>query len=241
MASSRTIRLSAARSPASAATPPARSGSICFDRQEPIVDGNVARVLSRVHGIAHPLGSKASETALWTEAGALVKGERPGDLNQGLMELGARVCTPKSPLCDTCPIHRFCVARRSGRVDALPVPKKRKAPKRVEVVAVVATNARRVALVRTEGSLFKGLYGPPMVEGRGRDRAREALKAARVTGRLGREPAGGLEHVLSHRVLDVEIRRAGAARGERARLVEPAELPSLGVSTLTRRILDAAR
>ncbi len=213
-------------------------GSICFDREEPIVDGNVARVLSRAFAIEHPIGSSASERALWERAAELVKGPRPGDLNQALMELGATTCTPRAPRCGDCPIAPWCAARASSRQDELPVPKKRKEPRRVEMVAVVASRADgAVALVRAEGTLFGGLYAPPMMEGRGRELARAALRAAGVRGRLADEPAGRVEHVLSHRVLDVEVWRATRASSGVRPLVSPRALPSIGTSTLTRRIL----
>jgi A/G-specific adenine glycosylase len=123
-------------------------GSICFDREEPLVDGNVARVLSRIEGIEHPLGSKASEAALWASAERLVRGARPGDLNQALMELGATVCTPRSPGCTRCPVRGHCEASARGAVDALPVPKRRVEPKRVALVAVLA---RPDDAARTQG------------------------------------------------------------------------------------------
>ncbi|HEY8426965.1 MAG TPA: A/G-specific adenine glycosylase [Sandaracinaceae bacterium] len=216
-------------------------GSICFDREEPVVDGNVARVLSRAFAIEHPLGTSASERALWEHAGALVRGPRPGDLNQALMELGARVCTPLSPRCGECPIARECAARAQGRTAELPVPKPRKPPVRVEVAAVVATRADgSVALVRSERALFGGLYAPPMAEGRGRAAALAALRGAGVRARVEASSAARLEHVLSHRVIDVEVWRATGASSRTCRLVTPRELASVGVSTFARRILRAA-
>src|SRR5690606_23283338 len=77
--------------------------SIAFDRPEPLVDGNVARVLCRTHRIESALGVAQTEQRLWAEAETLALGERPGDLNQALMELGATVCTPRAPRCDVCP------------------------------------------------------------------------------------------------------------------------------------------
>jgi A/G-specific adenine glycosylase len=213
-------------------------GSICFGLEEPIVDGNVARVLSRVDGLEHPLGSRASEQALWAAAEELVEGERPGDLNQALMELGATVCTPKAPRCDACPLRALCVAFETGRVGELPVPKPRNEPKRVQVAAVVATRGDAVALVRGEGSLFGGLHGPPMTEGHGRARAREALRSAGVQARISNDSKGQLAHVLSHRRLEVEVWRATGARG--GRLVPLGELGTVGISSLTQRVLAQA-
>ncbi|MBX7196800.1 MAG: A/G-specific adenine glycosylase, partial [Sandaracinaceae bacterium] len=74
-------------------------GSIAFGRREPIVDGNVARVLSRLDAIEAPLGSGESEAALWAEASAWAEHDAPGVVNQALMELGATLCTPSAPRC----------------------------------------------------------------------------------------------------------------------------------------------
>ncbi len=215
-------------------------GSIAFDRPEPIVDGNVARVLSRVHGVDTPLGRRDTEKRLWAEAEALADGPRPGDLNQALMELGARVCTPTSPRCDDCPISR-CVARDTGKQSSLPVPRPKKAPKRVALCAVVARRGDRVALTKRAGALFGGLHGVPTAEGETRAEARAALKEAEVSARLGKEPVARLEHVLTHRRLDVRVWRATGARSVAARLFSVEELSQVGISSLTRKILDAAR
>jgi len=214
-------------------------GSIAFDRPEAVVDGNVARVLSRLRGVDTPLGRAVTERALWSHAEALVAGERPGDLNQALMELGATVCTPSNPDCGSCPVTGGCAARRSGRVDELPVPRKRAAPTEVRAVGVVATCKGRVTLVKREGALFGGLWGVPLREGRGRDAARAALRESGVTARLRHSPAGQLEHVLSHRRLRVEVWRATAARSSTAKLVTWGDA-GVGVSALTRRCVDQA-
>lgn len=79
--------------------------SICFDEETAVVDGNVERVLTRLHGRKLPL------TQQWKQANALLAPDRPGDFNQAMMELGATVCTPLSPSCNACPIRRFCVQR----------------------------------------------------------------------------------------------------------------------------------
>ena len=88
--------------------------SIAFDRPAPIVDGNVARVLARLLGIcASRSRSSAVKARLWEEAERLADGPAPGDLNQALMELGARVCIPRAPRCDA--VSGVALLRRARR------------------------------------------------------------------------------------------------------------------------------
>jgi len=215
-------------------------GSIAFDKPEPIVDGNVTRVLARLLRIDTPVGSTATTKRLWEEAARLVPPERPGDFNQALMELGATLCTPRQPRCESCPLQRDCRAYVHGEVAALPVPKAKKAPVPMALSAVVATSGRgtmrRVWLVKGDEALFGGLWGLPMSEGE----PREALHEAGVQARLQRDPVGEVEHLLTHRRLMVTVYRASGGRGEESktrRLFSIADLDRVGVSTLTRKLL----
>lgn len=92
--------------------------SIAQGLPEAVVDGNVERVFARVTGCS--LSGPALNRAAWDWARSSVPQERPGDYNQALMELGARVCTPRSPVCRSCPCSGACVALRDGLVDSLP-------------------------------------------------------------------------------------------------------------------------
>lgn len=226
-------------------------GSIAFGLAEPLVDGNVARVLSRVFGIDSPQGTADTERRLWAEAERLVPGERPGDFNQALMELGATVCTKHNPRCDACPVLGRCEARRQGRVDELPVARRRAEPRPVAMVGLLAVSAtpKRVWLLRRPvGGLFAGLWNLPMAElgpGAGRDVARGLLQDAGLTGRLATAPTVELRHVLSHRRLDVQLWRATgvtprAASDTAAICYPPSALTELGLSALTRRALSAS-
>jgi len=226
-------------------------GSIAFGQAEPIVDGNVARVLSRVHGVEAALGTRESEAALWSEAEAWVEGEAPGALNQALMELGATVCAPVTPRCDGCPLGGVCSARATGRTAELPVPRKKKAPREVSAVALVALDGDGRALLRKEsaarsedgtfgGELFRGLHALPMIEGEGRGAARALADEVGASLRTTRPIE--VVHVLTHRILRVsvfEARLEGAPAS--ARMVDAAELGALGVATLTRKLLAAVR
>jgi len=219
-------------------------GSIAFDRQEPIVDGNVARVLCRWLAIDTPLGSKETEARLWSEAEKLVRGPRPGALNQALMELGATVCTPLSPRCEVCPIRSACIARKTDRVAELPVARKKKAPTPVTMVAVIARPASGEGawLVRTEGELFGGLFGTPMTKGSDAEAARRALVEQGLSGTIVGK-LGQLEHVLTHRVMTVHVfeARTQRTRATSKRILVSGKTPDVGVSTLTRKILRRGR
>jgi A/G-specific adenine glycosylase len=96
--------------------------SIAFDRRAPIVDANVARVLSRVFLIEGDLKSTANQKQLWDEAGKLVERPEavPSQFNPAMMELGALICVPKNPRCEFCPVSAHCGAFREGRQAELP-------------------------------------------------------------------------------------------------------------------------
>jgi A/G-specific adenine glycosylase len=218
-------------------------GSIAFDKEEPIVDGNVTRVLARVFRIETPVGAAATTNRLWEEAARLVPGERPGDLNQAVMELGATVCTPKQPRCNACPVAEDCAAFVHREVELLPVKRERKAPTALKRTAVVATRGRgtgrTVWLVKGDQPLFGGLWGVPMAEGS----ARTILKESGLQARLGSGPVGEVEHVLTHRRMLIKVYRASAARGtesETRRRFGANDLESVGISTLTRKVLTSA-
>ncbi|MCW5836366.1 MAG: A/G-specific adenine glycosylase, partial [Labilithrix sp.] len=176
--------------------------SIAFEEPVGLVDGNVARVFARLFALEDDMrgpGMKRAERL----AEELVPRERPGDWNQALMELGATVCTPRSPACDRCPVASSCRARAEGLVDRLPVIGEKAKPKEQRVQALVArTRDGRVLLARRRSSgLFAGLWEPPAVDG-------DAAARDGLFGRFAlasRALAGRVTHVLSHRRLTVDV------------------------------------
>jgi A/G-specific adenine glycosylase len=223
-------------------------GSIAFDKEEPVVDGNVTRVLARLFRIETPVGASSTTRRLWDEAARLVPGERPGAFNQAMMELGATICVPKQPRCGSCPVAGQCLARLHGEVEAIPVLRVRKAPTELKLAAVVATRGRakgrQVWLVRSEQSLFGGLWGLPMIRRDAFDEtdALVALREAGISARLGRGPTEPIEHELTHRRLRVDVFRATAARGEETqtrRRFASGELERVGISTFTKKLLES--
>ena len=218
-------------------------GSIAFGEEEPVVDGNVSRVLARLFRIDTLIGASVTTNRLWKEAARLVPGERPGAFNQALMELGATICTPKQPRCASCPIAKQCEAHAHGEVDALPVKRKRTAPKPLELSAVVATRGRgaerKLWLVKGDQPLFGGLWGVPMIEGP----PRAALRVAGLRARLRSDSVGEIEHVLTHRRLRIDVYRAWAVRAQETETRRPFssdDLERVGISTLTKKVLASA-
>ncbi|WP_168123647.1 A/G-specific adenine glycosylase [Paenibacillus sp. HB172176] len=125
--------------------------SIAFNKPEPAVDGNVMRVLSRYFCLEDDIAKPATRVGIEKLAVSLIPQGAAGDFNQALMELGATVCTPKSPGCLTCPVMLHCKSRIEGRETELPIKTKAKPPRDEYRAAVIVegsgSNAGKV-LVR---------------------------------------------------------------------------------------------
>jgi A/G-specific adenine glycosylase len=230
--------------------------SIAFGEPAPLVDGNVARVLARLFGVDDDVKSTRGNKAVWAIAERELHREDAGAWNQALMELGATVCTPKSPACEACPVRRPCRAFAEGRVDELPVVGKKAAPKDEPKTALVLVGPGGVLLgERRRDARFGGMWEPPQVPGH--LEPEEAAAAFRAF--LGpRPPALSLSyranvvHVLSHRKMNVKVyfaRTRAALGGESIPTgdytrfgVRPRDERSFsrGMSRLALKILDAA-
>jgi A/G-specific adenine glycosylase len=218
--------------------------SIAFGKRAALVDGNVARVLSRLFGIEDDMATARGRKRVWSVVRELVPRDRPGRFNQALMELGATVCAPKRPRCDACPVARHCRAHLDGRVHELPRMAARKAPRTERFDAMVVSHRGALLLAqREDDGRFGSLWEPPLV-------AKDAGGRAAAMGDLGGlafEPCGSVSHVLSHRRLEIDVARATAAtrwrlpRAEapyqRLKWAAPNELP---LSTLARKLLRKA-
>lgn len=142
--------------------------SIAFAECVPVVDGNVARVLARLYAIEGNIKSSASMRRLWSIAGELVPADAPGDFNQGLMELGATVCTPSSPACLVCPLRDSCRARATGRERELPHMPARKSADSLPLIDAsalyIVARGRLLLARRVPSGLFGGLWELPQTE-----------------------------------------------------------------------------
>jgi A/G-specific adenine glycosylase len=148
--------------------------SIAYDAPLAVLDGNVARVLARLDAIRGDLREprrwrQLSSSAQDFLAPNLPAHEAPGDWNQALMELGEVICTPQIPRCPTCPVSRWCLAGARGLMSEIPAPRKKRAPVRVRIAAVILRDPRgRTLLVQDAGAhdsvLFSRMWQFPAVE-----------------------------------------------------------------------------
>ena len=141
--------------------------SVLSGERVPVVDGNVARVFARVWKLGDDFSKLPAREKLAARLQPEIdKCRVPGDFNQAMMELGALVCTPKSPDCKRCPLARTCASRQDGTQEDFPVKAKKKELPVRKVTSVIIRDAKgRVLLVQNrEGGLLKGLWELPTVE-----------------------------------------------------------------------------
>jgi A/G-specific adenine glycosylase len=138
------------------------------EQRHPILDGNVKRVLARYFGVDGFPGEKPIESRLWQLAEQATPHTRVADYTQGIMDLGATVCTRSRPACDDCPLAADCVARNEGRQHQLPAPRpKRVRPQRDAYVLIMQRSDRSVLLEkRPMHGIWGGLWTFPQFETR---------------------------------------------------------------------------
>lgn len=136
--------------------------SIAFGRREPVLDGNVIRVLTRINHITENVQLSGTRKRLWQLAEQLLPQDRCSEFNQSLMELGALVCRPKNPHCDVCPIQQDCVSRQIGIQEQLPVKPPRKSVPHYDVTAgIIRRNGMFLITLRPPEGLLGGLWEFP--------------------------------------------------------------------------------
>ncbi|UNK19227.1 A/G-specific adenine glycosylase [Paenibacillus sp. N3/727] len=142
--------------------------SIAFNIPAPAVDGNVMRVLSRYFLIEEDIMKGSTRSHMEDLVVRLIPEGRASDFNQGLMELGALVCTPKSPKCLTCPVMEHCAGRIEGKEESLPIKTKAKPPRpEYRVTAIVEGKDEHAGKVfirkRPATGLLAGMWELPHV------------------------------------------------------------------------------
>ncbi|MFQ5491270.1 MAG: A/G-specific adenine glycosylase [Phycisphaerae bacterium] len=178
--------------------------SMALGQRVAAVDGNVARVLSRLVPVGEDSAGPAGRRRLEQTATRLVPVKRPGDFNQALMDLGAGVCRPRQPRCSDCPVSSTCAAHALGLTDVLPLTRPRSKPVRVDRVVVALMREGRVLLRRRpSGGRWAGLWELPSGEigdGNPAAAASELIRALDMEPADGLTPVGTVSHALTHRL-----------------------------------------
>ncbi len=186
--------------------------SIAFNKRYPVVDGNVRRVLSRVYG-----WTAESPKALWDAAARVVREAEPRLVNQALMELGAKICSFRSPRCLICPIQGSCIAFKTGMQDKIPPVKKRPATVHVHLFAVIHRK-RSLYLMKPVDGMWEFPTFSELPKGPFRK-------------------IGSCRHTVTHHRLDVSVYEGDLDQKE---LVWKA-IDEIPISSLTRKILGTTK
>ncbi|WP_241053501.1 A/G-specific adenine glycosylase [Achromobacter xylosoxidans] len=218
--------------------------AFAYGERSPILDGNVKRVFTRQFGIAGDPAKREIEQRLWALADAQVEATPDLDMaayTQGLMDLGATLCTRGKPACERCPVADTCVARREGRQAELPTPKARKTiPERETAMLVLQWRGAYLLQQRPEPGIWGGLWSLPEF-----DVAGDPGAASRA---LGLEPErhsalAAFSHTFTHYRLHVrpwwvEVRAASLRDGHPpTRWVAPDDLASTALPAPVKKLL----
>jgi A/G-specific adenine glycosylase len=236
--------------------------SIAFGKKFAVLDGNVARVLARLGAIRGDVRESQSWQVLQGHANSCLDPVSPGDWNQAMMELGATLCSPKSPQCLLCPVARFCEGRKLGLAESLPEKRRKRANVEVSLAAAVFADENgwtvllpppeeesTIALADYIPTLVSRLWHFPTVSVTGDPRAklraslRKLVRGAR-NGKLRLVPAGKVRHSVTYRDITIVpflIHVKKLPRFQGARRVPLRDVSSaLPVSNLTRKVARAA-
>lgn len=179
--------------------------SIAFGQPTPAIDGNLTRVIARLYDVRDNVRVPSVARRLKEHAANLMPPDRPGDMNQALMDLGATVCVPGTPACERCPLTGQCAGFAAGEPELLPLLPDKKPPRPVEVAVAVVTCGDRVLVVRRHQALLNNLYVFVLSEG-----LSDAAHAAARLAHLGidaqyKEELGSARHVFTHRVWNMQL------------------------------------
>jgi A/G-specific adenine glycosylase len=214
----------------------------CFGAREPILDGNVKRVLCRCFGIAGFPGAPAVEKQLWRLAVELLPAADVGTYIQAQMDLGATLCTRAKPRCADCPLAGQCVALREGRVEELPQAKPRRALPEREVTLLVLRHGNGILMeARPPQGIWGGLLSLPELPGGTTPQAYAEALGCRALSIAELPP---LVHTFTHfrltmKPLLAEVAPLLQAAKAGRRWLAPAEMKSAPLPAPIRALLNA--
>ncbi len=215
--------------------------AIAFDIAAPVVDGNVERVVSRLHAIATPLPKAKGE--IRRHVAAMLPPERPGDFAQAMMDLGATICTPKRPSCLMCPLTDGCAALAAGDPEPYPVkaPKADKPQRRGAAYVMVDDTGAIFLRKRPEKGLLGGMSEVPMSDWSARRDGVTDTGAAPVSAAW--RDCGTVSHVFTHFALTLTVFRADVTTPDTSPggwWSPPHEIAGEALPNLVRKVIEKA-
>lgn len=203
--------------------------SIAFGQNEATLDGNIRRVLARLFDVSLPARSPEGEARLWDLARQILPRGEAGDFNQALMDLGATVCTPRSPACLVCPLSSECQALAAGTQQERPVlNKKPPIPHYLVTAAIICRGPKMLISRRPENGLLGGMWefpggkleaGETLAQGLARE-IQEELAAQIEVG----EPFGVYHHAYTHFKVTLHAFFCSLSNGSEPSPIEASEL-----------------
>lgn len=194
--------------------------SIAYDQPQPAVDGNVMRVFARVLKIEEDIAKPSTKKLFEKYVAQLIPADDPSSFNQGIMELGALICTPKTPSCLLCPVQEHCRAFAEGLEQDLPIKSKGKKQKTRPYVALLIRNENNQYLIekRSESGLLANLWQFPMVpiDEIGYNHIENWFHGEYGMPIQVNERAGKLKHVFTHLIWQLDIFHATTNQSETA-------------------------
>lgn len=182
--------------------------SLAFNKPNAVVDGNVYRVLSRVFGIADDISDAKTQKVFEAKANAMIPADQPGDFNQALMDFGATHCTPKKPLCMTCPFQSECFAFNKGMIDQLPVKtKKVKVRKRHFYYLLFEHNGQFLMKERGPKDIWQGLNDFYLIEEKKPITIESVLDKVDLEGITVTDSSEPVKHILTHQQIFAQFIR----------------------------------
>lgn len=182
--------------------------SFAFGEVQAVVDGNVNRVLSRLHRIKEPVNKPPGQKLIKALADDFIDPRHPADHNQAIMELGATLCRPAKPNCPRCPLKDFCEAYHQGDQARFPRKEKKQYLRERRLVYIFLRRERAVYVQQRKSGIWQGLYQFPLLEGETLKTAAE-IEAQLADYILGDLKWGGLHrlgsHRLSHQLLEISV------------------------------------
>jgi A/G-specific adenine glycosylase len=236
--------------------------SIAYQKKHAVLDGNVARVIARLNAVRGDLRANGTWQKLQGSADRLLDERSPGDWNQAMMELGATLCTPRSPQCLLCPVSEFCEARKQGLAEVIPEKRTKRNKVEITLASLVLVDARGMTLLlappKSAGrsaapddvhTLVSRMWHFPTVSvppGRAAAALKQFAEEALLGGgrfRAEFSPLMNVRHAVTYRSITIHPFRANVEKLPRvpgAKVLPLADLSMLAISNLTRKVARVA-